>query len=103
MNIQDLHNFEIAKFMFSISKNTLPTSFDGYYLPITHGHDTRLRQNAHFNLPQPRTDLGKRSVKYHGVKVWSELPVYIKDVVNLTTFSKTLKSFMFDKHSQATL
>jgi hypothetical protein len=45
-----------------------------------------------YELPASRTDIGKSSVKYYGVKVWGALPKELKDAPNVKAFKKHYKS-----------
>ena len=70
---------------------SLPLSFDGYFQPINHHHNTRTRVNFVFSLPRPRTERGKQSIKYQGVKIWEEIPLDIQNCSDLKTFCDRLK------------
>ena len=81
--------------MYKVSNKSLPTSFDDYFNSINHDHDTKTKQNIKYKLPRPRTDLGKRSIKYFGIKSWSDLDSDIKLSCNYRIFKNKLKETFF--------
>ena len=91
MNIKQLLIYGTTKFMYKLSKSTLPISFDEDFLHISHEHNTRNKKKACYKLPSPRTDLGKRSTKFFGVKIWSKIDEETKNIENIGTFSVKIK------------
>jgi hypothetical protein len=89
--LNDLYILELSKFMHSIYFGYNPRSFDGHIEISNHRYATRLRQNAHFALSKPRTESGKKSVRYAGVKCWTNLPCDLKEIANKKVFSSKLK------------
>ena len=61
------------------------------FLHISHEHNTRNKKKACYKLPSPRTDLGKRSTKFFGVKIWSKIDEETKNIENIGTFSVKIK------------
>ena len=59
--------------MFRYENKLLPNAFESYFTLSNTIHDYNTRQQASFRLPYYRTNLGKRSVRYTGVKVWTEV------------------------------
>ena len=92
LKLDEIYFVEVGKFMYRNRKQTLPLSFNGYFKHIDHSHNTRHRQNSEFSLPQPRTELGKQSIKYNGINIWSEIPHDIKNSPNLQSFGSHIKS-----------
>ena len=55
-----------------------------------HGYNTR--QMDHYHIPFVRTELGKSSLRYHGVIIWNNiLNIGIDPEVSEFKFSKSLK------------
>ena len=50
-----------------------------------HQHNTREKENLH--LTSVSKDFGKRSVKYHASKLWNQLPLSLKDIVQLNNLA----------------
>ena len=94
-----LYDIETAKFMFSLKEGKLPEEFSHFVEPISHNHYTRATAQEKYKLPQPRTDLGKSSIKFQGVKVWNNLPTYIRKEKNRNSFNKNLKSYLLQQQS----
>ena len=61
------------QFMFRYVNKLLPNVFESYFTLSTSVHTYNTRQQSSFRLPYYRTNLGKRSVRYTGIKIWSEV------------------------------
>ena len=94
LTIKELLFLETSKFMHKMYHNKLPGSFDEYFLNIDHRYDTRNRSIAQFKRPSPKTNLGKRSVKYYGIDVWSKVDVSLRNVENKKHFSEKMKQLI---------
>ena len=99
LKISELYSLEIGKFMYRSNKNMLPSSFDQYFKEIEHTHQTRFKDKNRYVLPLSRTDIGKQSVKFTGVKVWNDIPPEIKDSSSLDTFAHNLKVYLLTNYS----
>ena len=97
LKLDDLYFLEVGKFMFRHSKQLLPSAFDEYFRNIDHAHPTKTKSKSKYALPQPRTELGKQSVKFKGIKVWSEIPDHIKNASSLDSFNDLLKKHLLQK------
>lgn len=58
----------------------------------THSHCTRHAYSADLVLPRPKTNFLKKSVLYKATQLWNELPKELRDLPNVQTFKKALKS-----------
>ena len=78
--IADLFELSVAKFMFSFYKVGLPNQFDNYFAEIAsvHKYQTRLASQQKYHLPRIKTSLGQLSLKYIGLKIWSNIPEKLK-------------------------
>ena len=94
LKIDELYILEIGKFMYRNSQNALPSTFDQYFSDIDHRYHTRCRSNNTYRLPATHIEIGKQSVKFSGVKVWSDIPNDIRSLTSFNTFSDHLKSFL---------
>ena len=90
MDTQNLYFFEVAKFMHSIFHKNTPNAFGDYFQTISHQYNTRNRQIHTFSLPQPRTERGKRSLRFNGIEVWGKVPQHLK-TLEAKKFSNKLK------------
>ena len=78
LRVQDLYRYESAKFMHSVCLEYSPMHFQTYFQAIDHNHDTRTKRNVGFAIPQPRTERGKKSLRYTCVKSWASIPEFLK-------------------------
>ena len=97
MNIKELHEFEIAKFMYNMSTESLPEVFSDYVTPISHLYNTRHRLRSHYELGTPKSDIGKSSVKFFGVKIWGDLGKDIQDAASIDVFKNMYKKALFEQ------
>ena len=94
LKLDEIYFLEVGKFMYKSTTLALPSSFDEYFKNISHQYNTRT--NNTFSLPLPRTDFGKQSIKFAGVKVWSEIPPKVKNSLSLQLFNSQLKSYIIE-------
>ena len=73
LKIKELYHYEQGKFVHSTHHKYSPISFHNYFQEITYSQGTRTRENNNFRAPLPRTERGKRSLKYSCVEVWSNI------------------------------
>ena len=99
MNIENVCFFETAKFMQSIHHHSHPDAFENYFTPLSHSYSTRTKNKANYAVPQPRTNLGKRSVKYSGITVWGKIPFELKKLVKKEQFKTQLKEYIIENNS----
>ena len=97
--IGSLLDIETTKFMYLFKHQKLPEEFDNFIKPISHNHFTRSTAQENYKLPQPRTDLGKSSIKFQGVKVWNNLLTYIKEETNKSKFNEKIKSYLLQQQT----
>jgi len=78
LEIPDLFQLSVAKFMYSFQNGGLPNHFDSYFAEIAsvHKYQTRLVSLQKYYLPRMKTTLGHLSLKYIGLtfqKNWNHL------------------------------
>ena len=93
MDTQNLYFFEVAKFMHSVYHKNIPNAFGDYFHTINHQYNTRNKQMQTFSLPQPRTERGKRSLRFKGIEVWGKVPQHLKGLEG-KQFSSKLKEYI---------
>ena len=94
LKVEDIHFLEVSKFMYKNANKTLPQSFSEFFRHINHHHETRTKTRSNFTLPTPRTNFGKQSLKYNGVKVWSDIPYNIRTASSKALFTIQIKEHM---------
>ena len=91
LKVNQIHQWEIAKFIYKIDKAQAPQAFADLLPKISHSYNTRTRLKMQFQLLAPHTEIGKSSIKYAGVKLWGTLPTNLKESANLKIFSDAYK------------
>ena len=94
-NIRLIHINAVSLCKHRIYHNQMPLAFQDYFQVITHPYNTRTRKNAGFVIPQPRTERGKRSLKYTGIEVWAAIPESLKHMSH-KSFKYHLKAFVIE-------
>ena len=72
-HINSLYRLETIKFIKLLNEGKLPAEFNSFAEPINHHYHTRISSGVNYHIPHVRTDLGKSSIKYHGIQVWNDL------------------------------
>ena len=52
------------------------------------------RQACNLIVPNPRTDMGSRSLAVRGTKCWNSLPMQVKESGNINIFKGRLKRYI---------
>lgn len=98
LNIKQHYFHEISKFVHSVHNNISPVIFNDYFIPVTDYRSSRPSRTFLHNdyvLPKPRTEKGKHSSIFAGVKLWSKIPLNFKRL-SKKNFSYQLKQYIFD-------
>ena len=95
LKVYELNFYETAKFMHRFYHNLMPIAFQDYFQAISHSYNTRARNVNCYVTPQPRTEKGKRSIRFCGIKLWSIVPDSLR---NLTPklFKQHLKDYILN-------
>ena len=75
----DLVDFKIAVIMFKANRRLLPPNIQDRFIDKLEGRSFSLRNNLNFKSVYTRTSLKKKCLNIYGVKVYSELPLGIKE------------------------
>ena len=80
LEILDLFQLSVAKFMYSFHNGGLLNHFDNYFAEIAtvHKYQRRLASLQKYYLPRMKTSLGQLSLKYIGPKIWYNIPENLK-------------------------
>ena len=92
LDIKKLISFYTSKMIHSIKYKYNPSAFDGHIEFVNHFYKTRLQESTEYALSKPRTELGKKSLAFFGVKCWTDIPQSIKEIENTKLFSSALKN-----------
>ena len=83
--------------LFKVKHKLLPLNVQNIFTVVKDVHSHNTRQNSDFNHAKFRTVTKQQTVKVHGPKLWSSIPLKIKQSKSLPTFKKTMKSFLINK------
>ena len=99
LKVRDLYNLEVAKFMHSHNNKTLPDCFLSFFRESSqnHTHYTRASNDILYNTIRCRTARGQRSIRFHGPKVWNDIPRSTKEVSKLV-FKKQFKTILLSRY-----
>ena len=90
----------IQKYVYHRSK--LPAVFSTYFeeIKLLHSHDTRQKNDFHTYAVQ--SEIGKRTIRYRGSKLWNNLPDDLKTLQcrSLLSFKHRLKSYLLQTLEQ---
>ena len=72
----------------------LPSVFCEYFddNKQIHQHDTRQKENFYTHVVKP--EIGKRTIKFKGSRLWNNLPIDIKITKSLLSFKQKLKTHL---------
>ena len=95
LNINQIHFFEVAKFMYYNVYRLQPAIFDDYFKFVTSVSRHRLRSvnDDKFYLPFFKHKSGQNSIKFKGVKIWNSLPKNIR-TLSLAKFKKSCRQYV---------
>ena len=95
LNINQIHFFEVAKFMYYNVYRLQPAIFDDYFKFVTSVSRHRLRSvnDDKLCLPFFKNKSGQNSIKFKGVKIWNSLPKNIR-TLSLAKFKKSCRQYV---------
>ena len=91
LQVNDLFRQEISTFVWNYFQGNLPEGFIGYYQFLNHTYGTRGNLNS-LVTPFCNTELGKKTVKFLGSKIWNNLSQEKKGIRSPKTFRKAIKN-----------
>ena len=106
LNLEQLHSFEVAKYLYKYNNNLLPVSSVGNYFepdPFVNLHSYALRSRT-ANVPTRlvrRTKFADKSMQIVGPQIWNEIPDQIQRTNTLTSFKKRFKQFLLEPENEA--
>ena len=80
LQLKDIYNLEVGKFMYKYTTSQLPATFNNYFKLITdvHSYNTRQIKTRQFVLPKARSNSGAKMLKYSAIEIWSKSHAEIK-------------------------
>ena len=89
LKLEDLYQHSVSKFMHQYHNNLLPPYFNNFF--VAPNSDSRLRPR-HRNIHCRKSSM-KKSIRFVGPNLWSEIPLSIKNL-NKANFNKQLSNFL---------
>ena len=96
LNINQIYNLEVAKFMFKETNHLLPVTIANHFSVRTnpeHRYNLRPR-GTRATLIDNRTVRGERSIRKRGNDIWNNVPHSIKTLDSSTLFKKRMKKHL---------
>ena len=99
LQVNDMFKLELAKFMYKYYNRLLPANFNRYFTSVDsiHNYNTRASGKNYF-VPRKDKTKGLSCLSYRGAKLWSEVPVVIKDNLSLPSFTFNYKKELLEKY-----
>ena len=98
LKCEDIHRYELAKFVFLVANNMLPSPLLSIYNKNSQIHTYRTHQQQNMHFGKIRCDLVFRSLLYKGPLIWSNLPVEIKESNTVKSFGSRLKKIIISDY-----
>ena len=97
MNINERYKYFVSVSMFKCHLGSAPSTLSTSFTKVSdiHKYSTRAASSASLALPQPRTEMLKRSLLYSGPLIWNALPTFLKQAPSVDAFKKLYKKEFF--------
>ena len=92
-----INDYLSGQFMFKFHDNKLPKIFHNMFSLNIDIHSIHTRSAGKLHLFKVRTELGKRSIRYHGAILWNKICEGVQIHRSLNCFKKYLKASLLDK------
>ena len=98
LKLNNLHQLKVSKYMYCLSKGTLPSPIIHIvtYNTNIHSHHTRNRDNPHIHAR--RTNIAAKSLRHKGPQIWYKLPNEIKTAKSLASFTNKFTKFIIESY-----
>ena len=78
LTIDDIYKLELAKFMYRATNNSLPKSFETYFIRAEHNYNLRSALSNPFQTRISNIIQYKRWLTSAGIKIWENLDPHLK-------------------------
>ena len=98
LQVRDLHDLQINKFMYQYHTKNLPHSLSNLFTQnnAIHNHETRHRNDPH--IIHRRTAIAAQCIIHKGPKLWQLIPQSIKNSKTIHTFCRKIKQKMIQAY-----
>ena len=94
-DVKNIYIHEVNKLIHSVYYQYSPDAFLNYFEQILHNYSTRINESTYFITTRPKSELGKKSLRFSGVKQWNKLPSSLKEIAEPKIFHKEFRKFIF--------
>ena len=79
-----------------VINDNIPEVFDNFFQMnnSVHGHNTRQADDLY--VPYARLDIRKSCPKVHGVNLWNNIPIPVKQSPSLDVFKQQLRDYLIE-------
>ena len=100
LQVNEIFQMELAKFMYKYNNNSLPGCFNSYFTKVNdkHSYNTRASQ-SNFFIPRKQCSKGQYGLDFLGPGLWSRIPESIKNQKTLTLFISSYKPILLKKYT----
>jgi len=97
LQLKDIYNLEVSKFMNKYTTSQLPATFDNYFKLTTdvHSYNTRQVKTRQFALPKARSNSVAKMLKYSAIEIWSKILPEIKNKTCLEFFWQSIRNMYY--------
>ena len=96
LSIDNLYKFEVNKLVYQMKQGNVPDAFKNFIHSLNHRYGTRARNVGNFDIPHPKTERDKTSIKYQGAINWNSLPNNLKVCTDKKEFLDSLKIHLLE-------
>ena len=97
LQLKDIYNLKVSKFMYKYTTSQLPATFNNYFKLVTDVHSCNTRQikTRQLALPKTRSNSGAKMIKYSAIEIWSKIPPEIKNKMCLALSWQSIRNIYY--------
>ena len=96
LTIKDIFEHDVAVFMYKYHQRALPSAFDNMFQSKT--SSIRTRSNSQLIPTFYHNTISQQSIRYIGPKIWSKIPISIRESRTIGAFKKKLKKHFLNAY-----
>ena len=93
MKFVNLNIFLTGMFMYKVNNGLFPRIIQNIFVSNVDIHSYNTRQKYDYHIFPGHTNLSLFSIKYHGPKIWNQLPEQLRKIVSYHLFKRKLKQY----------
>jgi len=96
LQLKDIYNLEVSKFMYKYTTSQLPAKFNNYFKLITdvHAYNRRQIKTRQFALATVHSSSGAKMIKYSAIEIWSKILPETKNKTCLALYLAEYKKYV---------